>query len=106
MSIFDEPREQQLYELGLTEEDMTADVDTQSDEVLAIRFLLEFRTRPCYGLGENPYGIVIGDYYHDRPKDCTDEEEKRLIKESVRQKKNLFAEAWPEKTYIIPGADY
>ena len=96
-------REEKMFAYGLTDDEMNSDVDALSEETRYWRFIVEFGGRFGYphmfGVG---YGYFDGENFRRRPDNVTDEDEIALIKESLRQKKDLFVEQW---TNIIKFPD-
>ncbi|MBR5308524.1 MAG: hypothetical protein IKU43_07120 [Clostridia bacterium] len=99
--------EEKMHAYGLTEEDMKADIDTLSDETATWRFKLEFNATSfimCFATGDP--GHFDGENFRYRPEDQTDEDEMALIRESLKQKKNLFIERWTNIAHYLDGVDY
>ena len=93
---------------GITEEDMNADVSTLSDSVLKYRFAIEFDSpMNCFGYFQTgDYGYSDGKNFRLRPDNETDEDETKLIKESLKQKKNLFIERWTNIAHYRNDVEY
>ena len=88
-------REEKMLNYGLTEEDMEADVDLLSEDKCYWRFHVEFGG--SFGCDETgDYGYFDGKHFRLRPDNVTDEDENALIKESLKEKKDLFIEQWTE----------
>lgn len=99
--------EEKMYAWGITEEEMNADVDTLSDIKARIRFELEFNAKTlmvCFATGKS--GHFDGENFRYRPEDQTDEDEMELIKESLKQKKNLFIEKWTNIAHYRDDVEY
>lgn len=89
-------REEKLRNYGLTEKDMEADVDSLSEEKCLWRFTVEFGGSFGIDFGTDEDGYFDGEHFRLRPDNVTDEDENALIKESLKQKKNLFVEQWTD----------
>lgn len=100
-------REEKMYAYGITEEDMNADVEALSDSIIKYRFEIEFNATSfimCMATGEP--GHFDGENFRYRPEDQTDEDEMNLIKESLKQKKNLFVERWTNIAHYKDDVEY
>lgn len=100
-------REEKMLRYGLTEEDMSADVETLTDYTIRERFRIEFDSDVfvmCPSDGKP--GHFDGECFRYRPEGMTDDEEMDLIKESLKAKKNLFKEKWTNIAHFKTGVDY
>ena len=86
---------EKMFDYGLTDEDMNADVDSLPGDLLLARFEVEFDASPlvrCIATGRP--GHFDGKNFRYRPDGVSREDELELIKESLKAKKNLFIEKW------------
>jgi len=99
-------KEQKMLYYGVTEEDMKADVDSLSAEKCYWRFAVEFGDEFGCDYGTGKYGYFDGKNFRLRPENCTDEDQAALIRESLKQKKDLFVEQWTEILQFEKGVLY
>ena len=100
-------KQEKMVVWGLTDDDMNAEPETLSLSLLLARFYVEFDARPlrcCCATGKP--GHFDGKNFRYRPDNLTDEDEIALIKESLRQKKNLFVEQWTNIAKYLDNVDY
>ena len=98
---------EKMHLYGITEEDMSADVASLPKDILRVRFELEFDAKVfvnCFATGKP--GHFDGNNFRFRPENQTDEDELKLIKESLRQKKNLFVEQWTNVAHYKSDVEY
>ena len=102
---FENSREKLMFLYGLTQKDMFADPDALSNELLRCRFLIEFGQVPGY-FGFVTYGICINGKLHVRPDNAPEEDELKIMRESLKNKKNLFETEWKKTIVIKDDVDY
>ena len=94
-----------MLNYGLTDEDMIANVETLSDSLCHYRFIVEFGgSFGCFETGD--YGYFDGQNFRIRPESVTEEEQLKLIKDSLKEKKNLFLEKWNNVAHFRNDVEY
>ena len=99
-------KQEKMFVLGLTDDDMNADPETLSVSLLLARFQIEFGGRFGYAHLSGDYGYFDGDSFRLIPENVTEEDVIALVRDSLNQGKNLFVELWTNIAKYRDNVDY